>query len=580
MMGKHRFMLSVGRKLFLSFLLLILLLAGFGLTSLGRGAKMQSKTEEITNVWLSGVGIANNVNYLTEHVLVLQYEILSNPNVSQKQQYTQEAAATFAEIEKQLNSYGEPYASDEDRINTELLRAKWNSYKEVFDRTVGLGKQIDLVRGAQKQEKELVALMVQSQQIYEEMQKLLNIMIKINNDGAKKATQESRQIYQSNIRLTIGMIAISVVIGIALVIVMIRIISRPVKLVSEALHRMSGGDLTVEPLVVKQKDEIGSLVVSLNEMVSQMKMSVIQIQEASTTVAASSEELQASSEQNTIATKTVTLSIQEMASGAESQLMRSDETGRAMEEMAAGIQRIAETTSDVSELSQESAIQAQHGNDAIQAARSKMNALSESVGHASADIQTLETHSVNVGSILQIINDIASQTGLLALNASIEAARAGEHGQGFAVVANEVKKLARQSGEAVQSISDIISQIQTDTSKAVLTMNRSLSEVRVGLQAVTEADEAFQQITRTANDVSGKIQEVAAAVQEMAAGSEQVSASASEMNQISRHAAESAQTIAATTEEQLASAEEIASSAESLSRTAQDLSELVNRFKL
>ncbi|MCP3773065.1 methyl-accepting chemotaxis protein [Paenibacillus sp. MZ04-78.2] len=580
MMGKHRFMLSVGRKLFLSFLLLILLLAGLGLTSLGRGAKMQSKTEEISSIWLSGVGIANNVNYLTEHVLVLQYEILSNPDVSQKQQYTQEAATTFAEIDKQLNSYGDPYANDEDRINTEQLRAKWNSYKEVFDRTLALGKQIDLVRGAGKQEKELTALMVQSQQIYDEMQKLLNKMIKINNDGAKKSTQESRQIYQSNIGLTTGMIAISVVIGIALVIVMIRIISRPVKLVSETLHRVSGGDLTVEPLAVKQKDEIGSLVVSLNEMVSQLKMNVIQIQEASTTVAASSEELQASSEQNTTATKTVTLSIQEMASGAESQLMRSDETGRAMEEMAAGIQRIAETTSDVSELSQESAIQAQHGNDAIQAARSRMNALSESVGHASADIQTLETHSVNVGSILQIINDIASQTGLLALNASIEAARAGEHGQGFAVVANEVKKLAQQSGEAVQSISDIITQIQTDTSKAVLTMNRSLSEVRVGLQAVTEADDAFQQITRTANDVSGKIQEVAAAVQEMAAGSEQVSASASEMSQIARHAAESTQTIAATTEEQLASAEEIASSAESLSRTAQDLSELVNRFKL
>lgn len=579
-MGKHHFMLSVGRKLFLSFLLLILLLAGFGLTSLGRGAKMQSKTEEITDTWLSGVGIANNVNYLTEHVLVLQYKILTNPEVAKKQQYMQEADATFAEIDKQLDLYGETYSSDEDRITTEQLRAKWNGYKEVYDRTVALGKQIDLVRGAAKQEKELTALMLQSQQTYDDMQKLLNKLIKINNDGAKIATQESGQIYQSNIGLTIGMIVISVIIGIALVIVMIRIISRPVKLVSEALHRVAGGDLTVEPLAVKQKDEIGSLVVSLNDMVAHLQMTVMQIQEASTTVAASSEELQASSEQNTIATKTVTLSIQEMASGAESQLMRSDETGRAMEEMAAGIQRIAETTSDVSELSQESAVQAQHGNDAIRAARGRMNALSDSVGQVSADIKTLETHSVNVGGILQIINDIASQTGLLALNASIEAARAGEHGQGFAVVANEVKKLAQQSGEAVQSISDIITQIQTDTSKAVLTMNRSLAEVRIGLQAVTEADDAFQQITRTANDVSGKIQEVAAAAEEMAASSEQVSASASEMNQIARHGAESAQTIAATTEEQLASAEEIASSAESLSRTAQDLSELVNRFKL
>ncbi|MCM3267679.1 methyl-accepting chemotaxis protein [Paenibacillus elgii] len=579
-MGKHHFMLSVGRKLFLSFLLLILLLAGFGLTSLGRGAKMQAKTEEITDTWLSGVGIANNVNYLTEHVLVLQYKILTNPEVAKKQQYIQEADATFAEIDKQMDLYSESFESDEDRITVEQLRAKWSGYKEVYDRTVALGKQIDLIRGAAKQEKELTAMMAQSQQTYDEMQKLLNKMIKINNDGAKIATQESGQIYQSNIGLTIGMIVISVLIGIALVIVMIRIISRPVKLVSEALHRVAGGDLTVEPLAVKQKDEIGSLIVSLNDMVAHLKMTVMQIQEASTTVAASSEELQASSEQNTIATKTVTLSIQEMASGTESQLMRSDETGRAMEEMAAGIQRIAETTSDVSELSQESAVQAEHGNDAIRAARGRMNALSDSVGQASADIKTLETHSVNVGGILQIINDIASQTGLLALNASIEAARAGEHGQGFAVVANEVKKLAQQSGEAVQSISDIISQIQTDTSKAVLTMNRSLAEVRIGLQAVTEADDAFQQITRTANDVSGKIQEVAAAAEEMAASSEQVSASASEMNQIARHGAESAQTIAATTEEQLASAEEIASSAESLSRTAQDLSELVNRFKL
>ncbi|MFC5650737.1 methyl-accepting chemotaxis protein [Paenibacillus solisilvae] len=579
-MLKNRMKLTVGKKLALSFIILFILLVVLGLSSLSREHSLQSKAKEISTTWLNGVSIANNVNFLTEHILSLQFKIMTRPEETKKAGYEQEALNTFQKIDQQLEEYAQSYASRDDQVIAERLKAKWANFREVFNQASGMGKQINLVKGSIGKEKEITAIMDESERSFNEMQLSLNEMVKINQLGAIQATQESADFYKKSVIINIMIVGLSLVVAVALLLVINRLISRPVKKVSALLEKVAQGDLTVERLELKQQDEIGSLVRSMNEMVANLKSAMFRIHDASTTVATSSQQLLASSKENTEATKHVAASIEEVAAGSETQQQSTAETSRAMEEMTVGIQRIAGTTSEVSELSQQAAEQAEAGNQSIQSVVDKMNSISRSVDESGQEIRRLEQHSGNIGEVIHIIGEIAGQTSLLALNASIESARAGEHGRGFAVVASEVKKLAEQSVDSVEKIKDLISLIQQDTIKSVQTMNRSMEEVKHGLRAVTDAENAFQGIVATSQLLSGKVQEVAASAQEMAAGSEEVSASVNEMSHIAGQAAGAAQTVAASTEEQLASVEEITASSQSLSEVAKELNELVGKFKV
>ncbi|NBD24155.1 methyl-accepting chemotaxis protein [Paenibacillus glycinis] len=570
---------SVGKKLFVAFMILIVLLCVLGGTSLLSEKSMSDKTESIASNWMAGVEIANNVNYLTEHVLTYQYKILTAVDKTKKTDYMVDASSTLLAIDQQLDAYAATYASDEDKATAESLRDKWNRYKKLYEEAVSVSGGVDLINGAKAKGDEIVQVMESSEEAYAAMQEDMAKLVQLNHKGAADAAQESKDIYRSSIVKAIAVLAASIVIAVALVLLMNARISKPIKRVSQTLLQVADGDLTVPALAAKSKDEIGTLVRSVNGMTANLKTTMYQIHQAAGTVAASSEELLASSEQNAEATQHVAEAVQEVAAGADRQQHSALETSRAMEEMATGIQRIAETSSTVSELTVEASELATQGNQSILSAVERMDAIGGSVGQAGADIRLLEAHSGRIGEIVGFIGDIAKQTSLLSLNASIEAARAGEHGKGFAVVAGEVKKLSEQSAQSVQNIADVIAQIQTDTLKAVRTMDQSQSEVRLGIQAVSDAELAFRRIADTAALVSDKVQEVAAAAQQMAAGSEQVTASVQDMSAISRNAAESTQAVAATTEQQLASVQEIAAAAQSLSGIALELSDLVGKFK-
>ena len=378
--------------------------------------------------------------------------------------------------------------------------------------------------------------------------------------------------------LMVGILA--VVVGIAIALIMGRIISKPVIALAESAIKMAEGDLTVKPVSVKNRDEIGDLVNSFNLMAGNLRMVIEKVSINSSHTASSAEELTASAEQTTKATEQIASAIQNIANGTETQVESANHSSTAVNEMAIGIQQIAETSTSVSESAIETTREASAGNESLQQMIQQMDIINEAVTDSSVSVKKLGDLSKEIGNIISVITGIADQTNLLALNAAIEAARAGEHGKGFAVVADEVRKLAEQSKESADQIAGLITQIQDDTNQAVQVMKVGTTEVATGKLIVDETGKRFEQILVSIEQVTAQIQEVSAISEEMSASTEQVNASIGEMANIAQHSAENTQNVAAASEEQLASMEEISASATNLTKMAEDLEEIVKQFKL
>lgn len=248
--------------------------------------------------------------------------------------------------------------------------------------------------------------------------------------------------------------------------------------------------------------------------------------------------------------------------------------------MAGEVKRITDAAISVTHTSQQASERSLEGNKAIQTAINQMNSINHTVEELSEVVEGLGQRSTQIGNIIEVITGIAEQTNLLALNAAIEAARAGEHGRGFAVVADEVRKLAEQSSGSAQQIADLIAAIQAETAKAVTSMESATQEVREGIQLVHGAGESFGHIQGSVGEVAQQIDSVASSAEKLKAGMDGVMDVIRQIAHIANETASGSQNVSAATEEQLAAMEEIASSAEALSKMMEELNDLVQRFKV
>lgn len=342
---------------------------------------------------------------------------------------------------------------------------------------------------------------------------------------------------------------------------------------------VADGDLTRE-VSLQTKDEMNDVENAFNDMISSLRHLVNQITKNAELVAASSEELMASSEQTTRATEHVAGAIQQVSNGAESQMVGINENSKALEELSIGVQRIAENSSGVADLSTQTAIQAEDGSKSIEENLNQMDSIHTSVAQSGEIVKALHDRSQEISKIVEVIKGIAEQTNLLALNASIEAARAGDHGKGFAVVADEVRKLAEQSQVSSLQITEIIHEIQNDTKKSVDMMSTVTEKVESGLTISRQTAKSFAQILQGMKEIAPQIEEVSATAEQMSAGTQQVVAGVVEIANISKTNSATSEEVASSTQEQLAAMEEITSSAHALTKMAADLQEMVKTFKI
>ncbi|WP_108670312.1 methyl-accepting chemotaxis protein [Peribacillus acanthi] len=394
--------------------------------------------------------------------------------------------------------------------------------------------------------------------------------------GVEKATNQVKQTKTTSLIIMI----IAIILGILMALWNSKQIANPVLNLMSSMKKVAEGDLGVEPVKIKTKDEIQELGDAYNRMVHDLREVVSQVRDSSSQVAASSEQLSASSQESSSASEEISQLVQQTAEGVEQQLQHFMEVQTSMEEMESGIESINRTSEEMYKAADSAKVLTEDGDEAIKSVVNQMHEINESVSVTTGVIRSLGNRSKEINEIVGFITEIANQTNLLALNAAIEAARAGEHGKGFAVVADEVRKLAEESRKSTEQITTMISLIQEETEKAVQSMEKQNIQVVSGLQFTENAEAAFKNIKGSIGVVTERVQEVNVSIEDLLSLSQSISESIENVQKIAEASVLASQEVSAGTEENVASIEEVSASAQNLSVLAENLQLMIARFKV
>lgn len=552
-----------------------------GYVAISSTNNINEKSTEITDIWLPSVESINTINYLTEHLASLEYKYVIEPDEKKLNLLVEKMDDTFTEIDKVFANFESTITSEEEQQNFNTLLDKWERYQAIHAKFIELGRDMNIVQGTGNVNGiRLLSTIGEADNMFSSIQFTVNELVTYNHDNAIAASNEANKVFNGSLVLIIAFLIGGVVLGLSIAYITSRMISKPLKFVTDNVKEVANGNLTMDPIKVKNRDEIGDLAEAFNEMGTNLANLIRQVTITSETVASSSEQLLASSEQTSKATEQITIAIQEVAAGSENQVQSAMNGNQSMQEISHGMEQVAGSIQIVSNLSVSTSERAEAGNVVVSETVTQMNTVQEQVSKIADNIQVLGTRSKEIGKIVDLISQVSEQTNLLALNAAIEAARAGEHGKGFAVVADEVRKLAVESNKATDNIRALIGQIQKEINQVTLSMEEGKNSVKSGIEKVNETGNSFHEITDMISSISTQAQEVSAIVEEVNVSTEDMVQKMSEIATISQQAAGNSQQVAASAEEQNASMEEITASAHTLSSMAQELQENVSKFRV
>ncbi|GAB6157900.1 methyl-accepting chemotaxis protein [Desulfotomaculum varum] len=523
--------LTVRARLIIAFGLLIGLVIALGLYAGVMLQKLNVKSNEIAGNWLPGVQYAEEINALICDSRVREYRHIISATAEEKDKMEADMAANQKQIAEHFSSYEKTISDQHDRDLFSNLKLQWANYMTANKEVIALS------RAGQKDEA-LQIMYGKSLTLYNAARDASRQLVEYNQANATRVSRETDSLFKKSTSMLTVAIIIAALLAAAAAYFISRSITKPLKEIEVAANQLAGGDFSIDDLVVKNRDEIGSLAESFNTMKKNFQAVLQQLAGTAQQLSRVAGELAGQAQQT--------------AAGA-------TETASTMNEIASTVEQVSANVQDISHVSETTSQHADAGSQGLQNVTRQIQTITRVTQETSTVIHQLNEKSRAIGQITDVITGIAEQTNLLALNAAIEAARAGEQGRGFAVVAEEVRKLAEQSALAAKDIANLINAIQAETRKAVDRMEEGSQEVAAGSVVIQEVGQKFQQIINSVQSLSAQIQDVAAAAEQMTAG---------------------VQNVAASTEQQTAAMEEVSGSAATLNKLAEELQGLVVKFKI
>lgn len=399
----------------------------------------------------------------------------------------------------------------------------------------------------------------------------------------KQRDQKISQLNEESNQLLLTLILVSAAIIVGFLVIGTRFVHRmtkPIVSVTHAARRMADGDLTLEEIKVTSKNEIGQLGTAFNQMIAHLRQLILQVQNGSRQLADSAAQFEETISQTISASEQTSSSIEQVSEASREQSDAVGKVASSIQEVSTGMHNAAEHTSDVSGHSISVTEKAEEGASLIQQFVKQMSSIKESVNEHHSTMANVQVQFTGIQGLLGNIHAIADQTNLLALNAAIEAARAGEHGRGFAVVADEVRKLAEESSQLTDQISQLLANVNKDTERSSQSMTKVERDVAEGVKVSQLSEQSFQEILESIRDISMKAEELSATTEQISASTEEISQTIGVIEEGAKRNSEETEYMSAAVEESLAANEEMKAAAEDLKSLSQSLKTSISSFKI
>ncbi|MFD2442796.1 methyl-accepting chemotaxis protein [Bacillus sp. CGMCC 1.16607] len=564
--------LSVGKKILTGFGVVLLLMVIFAGVSINRMYSMQEKTESIVDVWMPGVELINSIAYQTEHVLTLSLRYIESDDDQEKEMLKKERSSYISKATETFKTYENQLDSKEERNQYNEFHYKWDFFIKVNEETLRL---------SDKGKDEFAYLYFKKgAKAFDSMKLNLVNLMELNQQGAHQAGADSKATFKQTVLTIITSIVIALLLGIVAAIFITRNIAKPLRLVTSRIDEISKGNLAVDSIHIKNKDEIAILAQSVNNMKDNLQAIVTQVVAISGKVNLQSTELSVSSNEVKLGSQQIATTMHELAGGTAEQASSAQESAQAIEQFNVEINEANLAGEKLKNASSDVLAKSEEGKQLMLQSVHQMDSISQIVSESMLKVIQLDEKNKDIYQLVNVIQAIAAQTNLLALNAAIEAARAGEHGKGFAVVADEVRKLAEQVSISVNDITSITQGIQTDSKLVVETLQNGVEQTEVGNKQMKATGETFGHITEYVSIMVQMIDQVAMNLNKMKLGSEQLSAFSEEISAVTEQSAAGVEEVSASAEQQAGSMDMIAESTEALKKLSIQLEELVKHFKL
>ncbi|MGY2443588.1 methyl-accepting chemotaxis protein [Pseudomonas sp. SDO52101_S400] len=534
--------LNIAPRAFLGFAFIALLVIVLGVfavnrMSIIRQASVEMQTNQLPSVAYLGV--------VTENVLrlrILSFRILVNRDAAGLQEAQTRIGVLVDKVRSAQAAYAALPAESEERAQYQAFATTLDNYLQAQNQMMDLSRQdkVDEMR---------TLINTKIKDGTDQMGEQLNKLIAINAAGAKDASIQAGEHYDSAVT---GIVIVAVIAALATVLLawlLTRSIVTPLNRAVAAAQTIAGGNLT-KVIEVDGKDEPARLLEALAAMQTNLRKTIEQIAGSATQLGAAAEELSAVTE--------------EASRGLQQQNDEIEQAATAVNEMTAAVEEVARNAVSTSEASNQSTHAAREGRDQVVKTVDAIQTMTQDVQNTAQMIEGLAAQGRDIGKVLDVIRAIAEQTNLLALNAAIEAARAGEAGRGFAVVADEVRALAHRTAQSTQEIEKMVAGIQNGTGEAVESMQQSNQRTQTTLEMARAAGVALEQITQSIHQINERNLVIASASEEQAQVSREVDRNLVNIRDLATQSAAGANQTSAATHE--------------LSRLAVDLNAMVARF--